>query len=567
MTTDIALLVSGDGTQDFGGYTEALLRMEGLRVGQIPLEVFDVGALPSRIVVASDLPLTLPEAEALRGRAEAGARLVFLAPNPFFATAFGFTPTYRSDVDGYLRLRVPSFTDEPLQFHAALRHLTPPAGAEVLAEVCDSTPAYAPTGAPAIVRVLIGRGEAVFFLYDLPRSIAQTRQGDPRRAGLHGNHVDLGWRAADMFSDFLAPDCSRLPQADIQCHLLRHLLAAPLAGEPVGVPSLWTFPNDAPTAILLTSDDDWSTPAQFDALHECLRRRGATITYYLVPDTIVTPERKAQWEAEGDTFSIHAVHHEPLVRTWRDTIRKHRASYHERFAEEPGPSIRNHAIPWVGYVRGAHWNLETGFRWDANFFACPPTTMHYMTGSGLPLPFVDVTGEMIPVWQQPCQYSDETTLAAGGFAFSLNLSTEEGIATVTGLMRANAEEHHSMLCINTHPVSFALYSGAMWDAVLAEAERLGVPRMSLEAFARFWEQREKVEIGAAEPGPDGWSWQLRTPEGSGSVSVLLPSPASARLAWSDGAPVVASRRVINGVDYALVRLPSTAGERRLIAHV
>lgn len=562
MPNDIALLSYGDGRQDFSDYTEAVLRLEGLRVERHRLECLDVAALPERIVIASDLPLTVSEAEGLRNRAETGARLVFLAPHPHAAQVFGFKPTYRSEVEGNLRLRVPGFTDEPLQFHAALRHLEVPANAEKLAEVCDASDDHRPTGAPAIVRIPVGKGEGIFFLYDLPRSIALTRQGDPRRVGLHGNLVDPGWRAADMFADFLDLNCAQLPPADIQCHLLRSLLATPLTGETVGLPSLWLFPNNAPTALLLSSDEDWSTQEQFDALHECLRRRKANITYYLVPETIITPERKAQWEAEGDTFSIHAVHHEPLARTWRKTIQDHRALFHKQFGEEPGPSIRNHAIPWVGYVTGAHWNREDGFTWDANFFTCPPKTRHYMNGSGLPLPFVDITGEVIPIWQQPCQFSDETTLAAGGFSFSLNLSTDEGIAIIGELLRANADTHHSMLCINTHPISFAQYSGAMWDAVMAEAERRQIPRLSLEGFARFWERRETIAVVAATRSPNSWSWQIQIPENSSDVSLVIPLPKSAQLTWNDE-PTTVQRREIHGVACALVSLPQTAGNWQL----
>ena len=94
MPANIALLAYGDGQQDFSDYTEALLRLEGLRVERHNLEGFEVGSLPNRIVIASDLPLTVAEAEQLRVHAEAGARLVFLAPNPHAAP-----PTWRSELN------------------------------------------------------------------------------------------------------------------------------------------------------------------------------------------------------------------------------------------------------------------------------------------------------------------------------------------------------------------------------------------------------------------------------------------------------------------------------------
>jgi hypothetical protein len=542
--------------EDFGEYTRALLAMEGLGVERIPLGEINAGTLPDRIVLASDLPLTPPEVEALRARAEAGARLIFLAPPPYVAEAFGFAPTYRADVDGFLRLRRADFPDDPLQFHALLRHLMPPPAAEMLAEVCDDTPDHAPTGVPAVVRLPVGAGEAIFFLYDLPRSIALTRQGDPRRAGLHGNRVAPGWRAADMFAGFLAPECAALPQADLQCHLLRDLLCAPLRPDEPGLPFLWYFPDDAPTVLLLSSDDDWSTPEQFAALNDCLRRHRAQITYYLVEDTCVTPEQARAWSAEGATFSVHPNHREPLPRTWCGTIEAHRQAFYARFGAEPGPSVRNHAIPWVGYVEGARMNQTSGFRWDSNFFTCPPETRYYMTGSGLPMPFVDVTGEVIPVWQMPAQFSDETTLAAGGFPFSLNYTEAEGIEAVCSLLRANADGLHSLLCINTHPVSFATYSGVMWDAVLAEAARWNIPRLSLEGFATFWERRAKITIHERRDGSP--AWEVTVPEASPDVAILVPLPADATLHLNQR-PASVTRRLVHGAEYASVRLPNAAG--------
>jgi hypothetical protein len=560
---EIALVGREDREGDFSEYTCALLAMEGLRAERVTLEGLNVSTLPDRIVLGSDLPLTAAEVAALQARAEAGARLIFLAPAPYVAEAFGFAPTYHAEVDGFLRLRRAGFPIAPLQFHALLRHLIPPPEAEILAEACDDTPDHLSTGAPALVRLLVGAGEAIFFFYDLPRSIALTRQGDPRRAGLHGNHVAPGWRAADMFAGFLASECAALPQADLQCHLLRDLLCAPLRTSEPGLPFFWYFPDDAPTVLLLSSDDDWSTPEQFAALNDCLQRHQAQMTYYLVEDTCVTPEQMQAWCAQGMTFSIHPNHHEPLPRTWNTTIQRHREAFRARFGVEPGPSVRNHAIPWIGYVEGARLNQACGFLWDTNFFTCPPETRFYMTGGGLPLPFVSITGEMIPVWQMPAQFSDETTLAAGGFPFSLHYSEAEGIEVVGALLRANAEGLHSLVCINTHPVSFATYSGGMWDAVLAESVYHGIPRLSLDGFAAFWERRDKITVHALRDGDP--TWEVTIPEASPDVSLLIALPAGATLTW-DHQHVPVARRWVHNVEYASVRLPNAAGTYTLSIH-
>jgi hypothetical protein len=557
---DITLLVYDDGIADFGQYARELLRLEGLQANVVSLRDFDATQLTSRVIIASNLPLKKTETERLRAHAANGNRLIFFAPAPYVAAVFGFAPTYRATVDGLMRLRVAGFTDEPMQFHAALRHCKLPDDAEVLAHVCDHAAPYAPTDEAAIVRVPIEQGEAYFFLYDLPRSLALTRQGDPRRSLLHGNHVWPGWRAADMFADFLNLDCAHLPQADLQCHLLRHWLCLPLAHETLGLPFVWYFPDEAPTVLLLSSDEDWSTPAQFQALHDCVRQHDAQITYYLVEDTCITPEQMAAWQREGDTFSIHPAHQEPLPRTWHDTIQKHRASFEARFTQAPGPSIRNHIIAWVGYTQAAQWNNDLGFAWDSNYFTCPPKTKHYMTGGGLPLPIVNEAGTVTRTWELPAQFSDETTLAAGGFEFSLQLSEDEAFNLIGDLLRANAAQHHSLLCVNTHPVSFATYSGGLWDSVLTEAKRLNIPRLSLEAFAQFWEQRQQIRIGATQRTREcplkgmRAQWTVQLPAHASST-LLVPAPRGATFMWN-GQTTPVSWRTVHGAAYAVVPLPA-----------
>jgi hypothetical protein len=552
---DVAVLVADDGRADFGSYVRELLSLEGISPVQLALEGLDFGVLPRRVVTAADLPLTIEEAEALRAHVERGARLLLLAPAPHAGRVFGFAPTWESVLGGYLRLQVPSFPNVPLQVHGALRRLVPPGGAEVLGTLFGDRDGSL-GGDPAIVRTRVGDGELIVFLYDLARSVALTRGGDPRRVLHHGNGVEPGWRASDMFAGFLDPECARVPQADLQCHLLRMLLVAPLH-EPVGVPFLWYFPAGAPTALLLSSDDDYSTPEQFDELRACLRRYGARTTHYLMADTFLAAEHKAELEAEGDSFSLHPMHREPLARTWKQTLEETRAAFVSRFGCEPGPSIRNDSVAWQGYVDSARWNAECGFSWDGNFLSVGERAPHYMTGGGLPLRFVDSSGDVLSLWQLPAHYGDDTVL--GDAYYSLRLSTPTAIDVIGGMLKANADSHHSMLCLIIHPVSFAQYSSDLWSGVLAEAARLDIPRLSLDEFAAFWERRREVEITASEASDSGYEWRVRVPSGCDDLSLLLPASRSVRVSWNGESADVESR-TIDGVEHATVWLPPTAGE-------
>jgi len=567
MPSDILLIADDDRRPfNFGPYAAELLRMEGLgRSWRLdPRDIAPDAPLnaPGRIVVANT-PLGAGQARALRASVEEGCLLVAFLPSAELASAFGFLPTYRTTLGGYLRVLLSGFPGEPMQFHGPLHHLELPPEAEILGECWSAASGqHSPSPLPGVVRLRVGAGTAVFFLYDLPQSVALTRQGDPRRVCLNANEVAPGWRAADMFVDHLVVERAHLPQADLQCHLLRHLLTDPSIQNPP-LPWLWYFPDDADTVLLLSSDDDWSTQEQFEALLEGAGRREARITFYLVEETVLTPEQCERLAAEGHTFSIHPNLTRPVEWTWRETVRAHRERFQARFGVPPGCSVRNHAIPWVGWVRGGAWMREMGFRWDSNFFTCPPRTRYYMTGAGLPCPLVDLDGAILDIFEQPAQFSDETTLAAGGFPFSLNLSVEEAITVITEQLRANAEQFHSLLCINTHPVSYATYSAPLWDAVFAEAQARGIPRMALETWAAFWECRHAVQVGEPRRDEGGWEWEVRAPEESEAgtrhaVSLLLPAfhagEGLASLQWN-AAPAASRRRTVHGREYVSIAVP------------
>jgi hypothetical protein len=520
------LLIADDERRafNFGLYTAELLRMEGLGRPAIlhPRAIPADGSWdpPDRMVVAST-PLGREQAQALYEAVLNGCLLVAFLPSPELAAVFGLTPTYRTTLGGYLGALVPGFREQPMQFHGPLSRYQPPSDAETILEERDAAPDHLPTGQAAAIRLRRGRGQAILFLYDLPQSVALMRQGDPRRLSMHANEVAPGWRAADMFVGHLDMRLADIPQADLQCHLLRHLLTDTSA-EAAPLPWLWYFPSNADTALIVSSDDDWSSREQFETLLQTARHHRVGITFYLVEKTIVTPELREQWAAEGHTFSIHPDLSVPLEWNWQPTVQRHREAFAEKYGIEPGCSVRNHAIPWVGWVQGGRWMREAGFTWDSNYFTCPPNTRSYMTGAGLPCPLVDLDGTVLDIFEQPAQFSDETTLRAGGFPFSLNLETEEAVSLLSDLLFINAEEYHSLLCINTHPVSFATYSRLFWEEVFSAAGALNIPRMALETWAAFWERRLSVSAGAGVKEGNIWRWEVQAPQESADLRLMIP---------------------------------------------
>ena len=219
---------------------------------------------------------------------------------------------------------------------------------------------------------------------------------------------------------------------------------------------------------------------------------------------------------KGFDFYIHPVLEPPTYPLWEARLTAHVRQFEEVYGRPPSPSVRNHAIMWAGYVTGPRIEARQGFTFDTNTFSLLPQGRYYMAGGGVPMPFSDLSGETLPVFQLPTQFSDETTL--GNHAWSLGLTPEEGASLVTDLMRRNAAGTHSMLCVNAHPVSFATYSAPLWTPVMAFAKQHGIPVCDVDRFSRFWHARREVRL---RPVPKG-EVSVQAQAGVSGLSAMIP---------------------------------------------
>src|SRR5690606_30849564 len=108
----------------------------------------------------------------------------------------------------------------------------------------------ASTGQPAVTIADVGQGRASMFSYDLARSIAMTRQGNPASADVDTDG-DGAVRSIDIYKDWIDLERSHVPQADMQVRLLTRLIEA-VSRRPVA--RLWYFPGTAPSVLVPTGD-------------------------------------------------------------------------------------------------------------------------------------------------------------------------------------------------------------------------------------------------------------------------------------------------------------------------
>jgi hypothetical protein len=551
----------------FSQYLAELLTLEGfVTIAHVDVEEVDDRALAdASLVVLPRIPLTAGEAERLADHVAQGGRLVAFMPDPYLGQRFGLTPGYRTTGVGAGYLWID--TAQPLVsglYGEAVQIVTPatvwrPAAAatiDVLAHVRDATDPSAV--APGVVRVAHGRGEAIFFAYDLPQAVSRLRQGDPAYADLAVSGLDHFVRPHDLFVNQLPAGQQRLPQADVHTALLARSIEA-LAPSP----RIWYYPDATERSVLvMTSDDDWSMIEQFERLLDGLHRRQATCSFYIVKDTRVSPEMMSDWETHGHAFSVHPAmegdYGAPPIDAAQPTFAaemvRRNVERHRREFGRPVRTMRNHAIRWLGYVEMARVYAALGARMECNYVSVNPLYVGHLCGSGRAARLVDTDGTIIDCFQQPTHWTEEALVhpSHGGGA---HWQFERGIAETNRLIEGAARTFYTPICLNSHPVSFATYSSplieANWDAARAEGMRI----VSADRWLAWTEAREQLRLT-----PRGDGWDLAAPAAAPAVTLLFP-PGSAPAA--DGAE--RTEQVLWGRSYqALTLRDLTAGERRSI---
>jgi hypothetical protein len=565
----LVLHARGDRHSRYSRYLIELLRLEGF-ADYAEGELAHVRAetlADHDLVLLPRVATTLAQVQLLTEYVRNGGKLLAFHPDPGLAQHFGLRPTQRGIVGGYLQIAprqaaVAGLFTGPTQVIVPAAGWSPAEGADltILAEVRTKQPRFTVDRIPGVVHARLGRGEAILWAYDLPHAVARLRQGNPERADLCLGGLDGIYRPGELFIGQLDPEREAIPQADVQTALLARTIEM-LASYP----RLWYYPEAAQRgALIMTSDDDWSTVEQFELLVRGLREREATCTFYLVPDTRLPRDRIAAWEAEGHTFSAHpalaADYRKPPPPTevqqlamptlLRDTIVRHERTY-----ARPVRTLRNHCVRWLGYVEAAQILADEGVRMETNYLSsCLPFGLGYLCGSGRPLRFVDPDGAVIDCFQQPTSWTEEC-LINPSMIFSLKWSVHQAITETTRLLRRATREFYTPVTINSHPVSYATYTRQLIDENWDTARREGLPILSADRWLAWTETRDRLRLHRR-----AGDHLLSATQDVPAVTVLFPPGAAPRV---DGAEV--STQELWGREYTAVTLRSiAAGETRPI---
>ncbi len=574
----------------FGRYVLEMLYAEGLtgaeeqNVRETPLEA---GALEARqaVIVAPCGEDTGAEEAALQALQQ-GTPVVFLRPSEKTAAELGISEKQRRTAN---EAYIAPERDHPLwfaavgdflQFHGTADMYGEYGGRErVLAWIAgrDWALPY-----PAIVTGTYGVGRFAVFTYDLATSTVLFHQGRREQASTGPNPDADGdglYCPSDLFFGYRDRTLLDLPQADLQQQLL--LRALEWAGAPhAPLARLWYYPDAVPAIVLVNGDSDGMTRPQMEWYTNMVEAHGGEYTVYLMEQHLphLTPEMERDYRRRGHSAGPHIWHsHKPTVEQMRARIQEEVALFEERYGYPP-KTTRHHCVIWPGWVETAQALADAGFRMDTNFRAGDHLQYGYLTGSGLPMRFIDEDGEFIECFEQETLFCDDYVLVDKSFLPPL--SEEQAIATSKAYMDAASDYYHTVVHLYFHPIYAAgvlvntgqfIRTAGWFEAVLKYAAQQELPMPSTDVWCTFNEQRRATALSGQCWDDASGILQLNVEahDGLPGGTLLVPARYSGRhieQVLLNGEPMQLTQRSVAGIAYVLAVGDFSVGAHEVAVH-
>lgn len=606
----ILLVTNPDATPSFGAYLGAILKAEGfvtfrmIRAGDVDPAL--LAQFPLVLLAAG--PLNAATAGLFRNYVLAGGHLIAFQPDPRLADLMGVRSVGGVTTEGFLTVTdhplAQGIARQPLQVHTPVAQYALD-GADVIAWMSHRDGGA--SSYPAVTVMRAGKGVAVQWAFDLPQNIALIRQGNPAAANQERDGME-GVRTVDLFVDWIDLDRIEIPQADEQQRLLANMVHA-LAGD-VPLPRLWYLPAGSTAVLVATGDAHGILKSHIDSALELVDRYDGTLSVYYAPPPLShrgrTLRRVRWWAAElpvvGAVFDDDSGYPTPDdVARWRD--REHGFGLHPYVEQGVSkgyndywntfiklgygpvePTVRTHRVLWSGWVETARVQAQYGLRMSLDHYHSGPLVQRadgswvhgYLTGSGLPLPFVDERGNLLRVYQQHTHIVDEHLMPVFDTGYEMGIGAEEAAAIACRQIDVAVQRYPSALGLQCHIDPFAFGGekqtmvSAWFDRVLAYAAAHRVAIVSAEQWLAFTEMRDRVAIrNLSWNDADGVLMFEAEASGSTQHHLLLLLPAEHRqhiLRQVEIAGVLtgATRRQVGGVRYSAVTL--TPGQHQVRAY-
>lgn len=532
---------------------------------------------PYRTVITAGAPLTSAQVTLVTNWVTSGGNLIAMRPAANLNQLLGIGAATGTLTDGYLTVDTTQspgmgLFSSPMQFHSTA-DVHPLAGARAVATI-GATPS-APTTGPAVTTRTLGAGTASAWLFDLARSNAFTRFGNPALAGQITTSALATYaplpRVMDRFGNgYLDTSLVSVPQADIQVTLLGNQIEQ----RKYPVPVKWNFPAYKPdthpggflrAAFVLTGDDhaynsatlarfateaaavpgcstvDWtcitSTSYAFAGAFSDLAAKPYTDKGFEVAPHIADSNQCAtNWSTRAQLDDTIAT---PAINAWA-------ASFPTIAAAHRPVTQRFHCYGgFMDYASIPKIEKAHGMTADTSSSCWPPqfvTGVCQFTGSGFPQQYADSDGTLTGTYQYTTQATDE------------NPGTVTP-AALDGLIKAatGPSQFFTYATVLAHLDNGGDSNQAEAD-VRAAAAANDVPVISAAQAQAFTAGREATKIGAPAYGTSTVSFTVSSPV----RNLLLMQPVtygaktlSTVKRGTTAVPVTA--QTIGGVTYGVFR--------------
>jgi hypothetical protein len=570
----ILVVLNSSAPNPFGSYLPEILRAEGINTfNVVQLSAIDAPTLAgAALVVLGETPLTAPQAALFSNYVTGGGRLVAMRPDAQLAGVLGIGLAGGTVGNGYLLV-------DQSGPGAGLQNLTLPfkgladqytlAGATAIAEL------YATRTLSASLPAVVKFGRTAAWSFDLARSTAYVRQGDPAFAGLDRDG-QAGYRTNDIFFQTIDLERVRVPHADVQMRLFSRVIADLLADRQP-LPRLWYFPGTGRSVLIPTGDAHTSSPSAYAGLIASVESVGARITLYLSRFVDLSASPVAAWAANGHDLAVHPFFQpDALTGDFPGGYTVAFNWFASSVPVAPGPTVRHHSLEWAGWIDPVSVMVGRGLRMDLSYYPWGPALDNptiaaqahgYVTGSGLPMPFVSTTGQVLPVYQQVTSLTDEQLLTG---TYTQGLTTAQALAVSRQLIDDSQAGGYSAIATQFHVDYYGFGEVGPWvDGTLAYAASQQVPMRTSARWLQFVEARAATTISnfVWTPASGQLSFGVTVPAGAEPQTVTLPQTFAGRVFASltvDGLTVAPTLQAVNGVPTQFFSVAPLGGAPRQV---
>ncbi len=572
-TTGSVLVITSP-SSPFSAYYAEILRAEGLS----EFTASDIAAITPSVlasfdmVILADMTLTSGQATMFGDWVTAGGRLIAMRPDKKLADLLGLTELPSTLTNAYLLFNTSSgpgagLVDQTIQYHgtADLYSLN---GAESLATLYST--AAAATASPAVTLRSVGSngGKAAAFAYDLARSVVYTRQGNPVWAGqerdgdsfniIRSDDMFYGNAASDPQPDWIDLNKVAIPQADEQQRLLVNLITG-MNSDKKPLPRFWYLPRGLAAAVVMSGDDHngtGGTAGRFDA-QQALGPAGCSVdnwecirsTSYIYPENEMDNSEASAYVTEGFEIGTHiSTNIGSNCANWTPSTLEsffsdQLSAWAAKYSGIPTPvSSRMHCVTWSDYATMPVVELGHGIRFDTNYYYWPPAWVDdrpgFFTGSGMPMRFTDLNGNLIDVYQATTQLTDESGQT---YPDTIDLLLDRALGP---------EGYYGIFTVNAHTDAVET---VVSDTVVSSARARGIPVVSARQMLTWLDGRNSSVVSGLSWNGSTLGFTLTSGAGSNGLTAMIPVQTGKEIETMTrtGSPVSFTMSVIKGVQYAL----------------